>query len=93
MMILAFLAFYKSLFTYLNYFRKADHLSKWQTVKALAKFIFVKPASFFQLTPGYLHYFLPNFHPNKRHDEPLLVAWKQINEARVLERYSIHTLA
>ncbi|WGZ90460.1 MAG: metal-dependent hydrolase [Candidatus Thiocaldithrix dubininis] len=89
MMILAFLAFYKSLIGYLNYFAKVDKVSKWQRVKVLSKFIFIKPASFFQLTPGYLHYFSPTFHPNNRHDEALLEQWKKNNEQRVLATYSM----
>ena len=89
MMILAFLAFYKSLIGYLNYFAKVDKISKWQRIKVLSKFIFIKPASFFQLTPGYLHYFSPTFHPNNRHDEALLEQWKKNNEQRVLATYSM----
>lgn len=83
----AFFIFYKTLLRYLKHFLKEDGISHWQAFKEIMKFLFVSPASFFQLAPGHIKYFLPNFHPDKEKNDYLVKQWREQHEETLLASY------
>lgn len=71
-------AFNKDLLTHTLAFIKQDKkLSSPKVWWQAFKFLFIHPASVFQMLPGYLRYFSPWFHPNKHDNLHLTEAWKK----------------
>jgi len=76
-MIISTFDFYKNLIGYMYLFLKHD--GKHTSIKtwgSLFKFLFIRPASVFQLIPGYLRYFSPWFHPDNTDNAHLVKSWK-----------------
>lgn len=69
-------AFNKDLLTHtIGFIRKDKKLSDYRVWWQAFKFIFIHPASLFQMMPGYLRYFSPWFHPDKHNNLHLTRAW------------------
>jgi predicted metal-dependent hydrolase len=76
-MLIAGYKFNRALILHTYSFLKHDgkHTSA-KTWWSLFRFLFIRPASFFQLTPSYLRYFLPGFHPNDISNSDLVEQWE-----------------
>ena len=73
------------MYTFLKHDGKHRSVKTWLS---LLRFQFVRPASFFQLAPSYLRYFLPNFHPNDIRNSELVNEWE--NEFYALNQDTAH---